>query len=84
MGNNDPEPQPWLRTVELHQYSELIERERSPRASAGHCGALPARGLAVYHPLGCMRQATHQGPHSADAAAAEQMDRRDAVQVQRR
>lgn len=88
MDNIDPSAQErlrqhWLGSFELRQYSELIERQRSPHATPGLCGALPAKGFVPFWPEGCVRTLGHAGAHSAVHRAAEQMDRRDAIEAER-
>lgn len=63
-----------LANVELHEYSESIAREHAH--GHGRCGALPAHAFRRKYPLGCYREKTHPGPHSALAATAQRMDRK--------
>jgi hypothetical protein len=63
-----------LESVELHEYSESFPREMA--AGHGRCGALPARAFRRKYPLGCYREVSHEGPHSALATTAQRMDRK--------
>jgi len=72
----EPEPltPPHLANVELHEYTETFPREHA--AGHGRCGALPARAFRRKYPLGCYRECSHEGAHSALARTAQSMDRK--------
>lgn len=72
---DEPEQLPaHLRDVVLHEYTENIPR---PHAQGhGRCGALPARAFRLNYPLGCYRERTHEGSHSALATTAQSLDRK--------
>ena len=63
-----------LANVELHEYTEGVPRSHAQ--GHGRCGALPARAFRLKYPLGCYRETSHEGPHSALAKTAQSMDRK--------
>lgn len=67
---------PHLANVHLGEFTENIPRRRSTISDTGVCGALPARALAMSHPLGCLMNEGHTGPHAADHATAARLQRR--------
>lgn len=71
-------PMPWLDNVDLVEFTNAFERDRSIRTPLHRCGALPAKAFRGRYPDGCVGDTGHDGNHCTDQSVFERAQRRAA------